>query len=151
MNVPLFSSRVLRQSSSHAAFHTTSLCLRLSGGRRYLEEKRAKKEAQAQRRKAGSARRLTRREAQAQKLKAAQERDAKSQARLATRQQRISLRTTLIRQYEEEERPKWQRRVQQDMDFEETPPKPSSWPLQNGWRQSESSRNDEEVECGIFW
>jgi hypothetical protein len=37
------------------------------------------------------------------------------------------------------------------MDFEEIPPKPSSWPSQNGWRQSESSRNDEEVECGIFW
>lgn len=89
-------------------------------------------------------------------LKKIPEAERPSYARVAwERQKRDSLRTALIRQYEEEERPKWAKgsvrlgqSFRMDKDRRGTP----RVSLRSKDEQSaQYTREEEEVQCGIFW
>ena len=76
-------------------------------------------------------------------------------ARLTWEQQkRDSLRTTLIRQYEEEERPKWARnsvRLGQSFRMDSDTRGEPRVSLRSQEEQNALYNREEDVQCGIFW
>lgn len=81
--------------------------------------------------------------------------DRRKLARLAWEQQkRDSLRTALIRQYEEEERPKWVRnsvRLGQSFRMDNDIRGEPRVSLRSQEEQSAQYNREEDVQCGIFW
>src|ERR1700737_169852 len=60
------------------------------------------------------------------------------------REKRTSLRTSLIRQYEEETRPKWAQRERESVKGSDTTKERRNYVFSN-------SRDDQDIQCGIFW
>lgn len=81
--------------------------------------------------------------------------DRRKWARLAWEQQkRDSLRTALIRQYEEEERPKWARnsvRLGQSFRMDNDIRGKPRVSLRSKQEQDSQYNREEDVQCGIFW
>ena len=81
--------------------------------------------------------------------------DRRVRARLAWEQQkRDSLRTALIRQYEEEERPKWARnpvRLGQSFTMDNDLRGQPRVSLRSKEEQEARYNREEDVQCGIFW
>jgi len=77
-----------------------------------------------------------------------------AQARLDwEREKRHSLRTLLIQQYEEEERPRWSRTAKRlgTDDVREQPADGEYWTSRDSLGFRGQRQRHEEVQCGIFW
>jgi hypothetical protein len=77
-----------------------------------------------------------------------------AQARLDwERERRHSLRTLLIQQYEESERPKWQRTAKRLGNDEASTEEPGYWSTREAYscRNRRQRLGQEELQCGIFW
>jgi len=74
-----------------------------------------------------------------------------SEARLAwEREKRHSLRTLLIQQYEEEERPNWQRAAKR-LETDEPTGESGYWNSRDTLGYRAQQQRHENVQCGIFW